>query len=304
MAFSTFNLVSDITTFPVPHYIVPLALAAPAAVASLAYLNARSGLWFDLQLLKSVGLIGWRCFTRERRDTLNLFYTFEAHAQNPQTASRPFLLFEDRSHTYAHCYETILRYGSWLKSKHGVEPGDVVAMDFQNSDTFFFVWWALWSIGAKPAFINYNLTGKPLAHCIKAASTRLCLIDPNVAEAFEDGSIQEELSNVSFVIFTPEAEAEAAASPPERSPDADRGGQLASTMAVLIYTSGTTGLPKPAIVSWGKCCSGSTLGEVLLGRGGDDIMYTVSSITAHVEIYPEPIYATIYKPYSCVKFTC
>ncbi|GJN74706.1 long-chain fatty acid transporter [Purpureocillium lilacinum] len=248
-------------------------IAAPAAAAGLAYLNARTGFWYDLKLLTSAFKSAGRILIRERRDRLNLFYILEDHAKNPSTAKKDLIIFEGRHLTYADVYDRVLRYGAFLKQEFGVKSGDIVAINFQNSDTFILLWWALWSIGAKPAFINYNLTGEPLKHCLKAATTRLCLVDPNVAEQVTD-EVKGALSDVRFVDFTPALEAQALAAPPTRAPDADRHEETLSNLAILIYTSGTTGLPKPAVVSWGKCIVGGTIPEVLLSRGSRDIMYT------------------------------
>lgn len=253
---------------------VPLPIVLPAAAASLAYLNAKSGFWYDYALIKSFVKASIRIRRGLRTDTINLFYALESHAQSARYANKAFLIFDDRTHSYAQTYDKVLRYGHWIKTKFGVKPKDVVAMDFENSDTFVFVWFALWSIGAKPAFINYNLTGKPLAHCIEAASTKLCLIDPAVAANVDEESVKS-LPNVNFVVFTPEAEAEAASTAPVRSPNVDRTDDAMSNMAMLIYTSGTTGLPKAAVVSWAKCIYGGSIVETLLNRGGGDIMYTV-----------------------------
>ncbi|PNP46104.1 hypothetical protein TGAMA5MH_02139 [Trichoderma gamsii] len=252
---------------------VPLPIVLPAAAASLAYLNAKSGFWYDYALIKSFVKASIRIRRGLRTDTINLFYALESHAQSARYANKAFLIFDGRTHSYAQTYDKVLRYGHWIKTKFGVKPKDVVAMDFENSDTFVFVWFALWSIGAKPAFINYNLTGKPLAHCIEAASTKLCLIDPAVAANVDEESVKS-LPNVNFVVFTPEAEAEAASTAPVRSPNVDRTDDAMSNMAMLIYTSGTTGLPKAAVVSWAKCIYGGSIVETLLNRGGGDIMYT------------------------------
>ncbi|KAL9480333.1 hypothetical protein ACSS6W_005119 [Trichoderma asperelloides] len=157
---------------------VPLPIVLPAAAASLAYLNAKSGFWYDFTLIKSVAKGTIRVRRGLRNDTINLFYLLESHAKSARYANKAFLIFEGKTYTYAQTYDRALRYGHWIKTKFDVKPKDIVAMDFQNSDTFVFVWFALWAIGAKPAFINYNLTGKALAHCIEAATTKLCLIDP------------------------------------------------------------------------------------------------------------------------------
>ncbi|TFB02925.1 Fatty acid transporter protein [Trichoderma ghanense] len=253
---------------------VPLPILIPAAAASLAYLNAKSSFWYDLALVKSVVKASLRVRHGLNNDTINLFYALESAALSRRLANKPFLIFEGKTHTYAQTYDRVLRYGHWIRKRSGVKPQEIVAMDFENSDTFIFVWFALWSIGAKPAFINYNLTGKPLAHCIEAATTRLCLIDPAVASNFEDEGVKQSLPNVEFVVFTPEAEAEALATAPERAFNTDRSDGTMASMAMLIYTSGTTGLPKPAVVSWAKCIYGGTMAETLLNRGDGDIMYT------------------------------
>ncbi|KAM3560411.1 hypothetical protein MY1884_002938 [Beauveria asiatica] len=257
-----------------PKMPVPLAVAAPAALAAGAYLNAKSGLWYDLTLQKIVLVSMWRVIRGVRNDRLSLFYTLEDWARSKSHADRDVLLFEDRRYTYAQFYDAVLRHGTYLRAHHGIKPGAIVALDYQNSDTFLFLWWGLWAIGAKPAFINYNLTGKPLAHCIEAATARLCIVDPAVAHNITDEVRADLGAGVEFAVWTPDVAAAAASIAPIRFPDGDRTEAEFSNMAVLIYTSGTTGLPKAAIVSWVKCIAGGTAGSMLLGRGRGDIMYT------------------------------
>ncbi|KAH7166345.1 hypothetical protein EDB81DRAFT_284429 [Dactylonectria macrodidyma] len=212
-------------------------------------------------------------YYREYADRLNLFYLVEAMAKNPRTADRVLLVFEGRRYSYAEAYDTILRYGHWLRAEMGVKPKDVVAMDFQNSPTFVFLWWGLWSIGAKPAFINYNLAGEPLTQCLRVATSSLCIIDPDIAgQVTQD--VRDQLPDMRFLVLTPDVEAKILAYEPVRAPDSDRSENSLSNLAILIYTSGTTGLPKPAIVSWGKLIVGGTVASKLIGRGDGDIMYT------------------------------
>ncbi|KAM4055873.1 AMP-binding enzyme [Hirsutella rhossiliensis] len=272
---------------------VPLALAAPAAAATLAYLNARTSFWYDRLLLAAAAKAAFRLFTRQRRGRLNLFYVLEERAA--ASPAQDLLRFEGRRLSYADVYDRVLRCGAWMRERLGVGPGDVVAMVMVNSDAFIVVWWALWSIGARPAFINHNLVGQPLAHCIAAADARVCIADPAMAPALEADDVRSALAaakepsssrsgpgpgpgpglGLDVVVLTPELEAEALAHAPERAPDADRHADDLSAMAMLIYTSGTTGLPKPAVVSWAKCIVGGTVPEVLMARGGpDDVMYT------------------------------
>lgn len=217
----------------------------------------------------------FRHLRRERNDRVNTFYVLEEAAKNKSTRNRTHILFEDKSWTYAQSYEMVLKYGNWLQKKFDIKPKDIVAMDFQNSDHFIFVCFGLWSIGAKPAFINYNLTGEALVHCVSTAKPTLLLVDPVVAANVDD-SIREKLGDLRIELLTEDLKAEVLATEPVRPPDALRSGDLARDIAILIYTSGTTGLPKAAIVSWGKLTTGGTFVGKWLGTKPSDIFYTVS----------------------------
>ncbi|KAJ2896467.1 AMP-binding enzyme [Zalerion maritima] len=250
----------------------PLALAVPAAAAGLAYLNARLSLWYDIMLVSSVVPQTLKSRYREMFDRSNQFYVLEALGTG-RNKDRPFILFEDKKYTYGEVYKLALRYGTWLRERRGVKPRDIVAINFMNSDHFVFWLYGLWSIGAKPAFINYNLTDHALVHCVKAASMKLMMVDPEVAHNVSD-AVRAEIPDVSIEIFTPELEGEVLASDPKRAPDKDLAESKQSGMAILIYTSGTTGLPKPAIVSWAKCCIAGGFAGGIIGYNKNEVFYT------------------------------
>ncbi|KAH7240579.1 long-chain fatty acid transporter fat1 [Fusarium solani] len=252
---------------------VPLALAAPAVAGTIAYLNARSSTWYDLCLLRCVLAGASRMYYREWVDRLNLFYLVENIAKNPKTADRLFIIFEGKRLSYGEVYDRALRCGHWLKTEQGVKKDDIVAVDFQNSDTFAVLWLGLWSIGAKPAFLNYNLSGASLVHCLQAATSKLCIVDPNVADNVGQ-DVRDAMGEMRFVVYTPEVEAQLLATEPVRAPDSERSESSLSNMAILIYTSGTTGMPKAAVVSWGKLIVAGTMAQKLLAREAGDIMYT------------------------------
>ena len=120
----------------------------------------------------------------ERADTLNLFYTLEAHAKSAR-AHDTFLVFGGQAWTYAQAYATVLRYATWLTAK-GVAKDHVVAMDLINSDVFVWLWFALWSVGAKPAFVDTSLRGEALVHTITTSKARLVLVDEAGSEKYAD----------------------------------------------------------------------------------------------------------------------
>lgn len=252
-------------------------MAVPAAAAGLAYLNARTQFYYDAHLVSCAVPATAHLFLRHRRDRLSQFYLLEDRASDPRSADRPFILFDGRTYSYKTVYERALQYGAWLRRRHGVKPKDIVALDMHNSELFIFVWLGLWAIGARPAFINHNLTGHSLVHCVKAATTTLMVLDTEVAPLVQgDDEVSAKLPSVTMVVLTDELQAEIAASEPFRYPDEDRSEDKIENLAMLVYTSGTTGLPKPAIVSRAKCIIGAKYTSRWLKRTPDTIMYTVS----------------------------
>ncbi|KAJ5863833.1 uncharacterized protein N7529_005749 [Penicillium soppii] len=251
---------------PLPYFPdIPLSLALPAAATSLAYLNAKWSLSYDLGLIKGLLKMSMKSRVAERGDRLNLFYTLEAQALNPKTADNPFIVYNGKTSTFHETYIIALRYGAWFKKVHSVKRKEIVAIDFMNSSTFIFMVLGLWSIGAVPAFINYNLAGKPLTHSIRTSTARLLVVDEEVRHCFPEeqekiltsSGFRDGEGSVEIVFHTSEVEAQVLGMEPTREDDKVRGGLIPRDMAILIYTSGTTGLPKPAIVSWKKCWSGS-----------------------------------------------
>lgn len=114
---------------------------------------------------------------------------------------------------------------------------------------FLFIWWGAWSIGAKLAFINYNLTGRPLLHSIHKSYARLLLVDDKVRKCITDDVLEalrapgflEEGGTMSVIFFNDSLISELSDHEPVREPDAIRGGERLESLAMLIYTSGTTG---------------------------------------------------------------
>ena len=227
---------------------------------------------------------GWRHRSREGSDRCNSFYRLEEQARDPATTGRAFLLYEGRSWTYGQAYDMALRYGAYVRETLGVKPGDIVAVDLQNSDHFALVLFGLWSVGAKPAFINYNLAGDALVHCVKVAESVLLLVDPEVAHRVDD-DVRAKLGDLPVHVLDREFIGKVEAAPATRAPDECRGGQQGRDMAILIYTSGTTGLPKAAIVSWTKLIYAAWATMGWLGLKSTDVFYTVR-LTPFPNFYP------------------
>jgi acyl-coenzyme A synthetase/AMP-(fatty) acid ligase len=278
---------------------IPLTLAAPAAVASLAYLRAKTSFPSDYSILKAT--IAGALYVRScvKNDRVNLFYELEKHALDAKTCDRSFLAIPPHipkevsvpadleglratELSYKQVYETVLKFAAWLKQEHGVKKGDMVAIDFTNKPQFVYLWFALFSLGAKAAFINTNLRGKALLHCVKACEAKLFIVDPAIEEALTDEVKQELGSSVRPVVLDGVTEGLIFAAKGLRVPDAERGGNQMTDTAVLIFTSGTTGLPKPAVVPWKKfLLSGRTVSN-WLGVKSTDRYYTVSGTASTI----------------------
>lgn len=228
-------MLSGIYHSKLTQHIGPLALAAPAAVASLAYLNGKYHWGQDINTFYSLFKTTSTLSARQKKGRLNLFYSLEENAQNSKTKDHIFIIYQGKSWTYEEFYQIVLRYGTWLRTECHVKKGEIVAMVLGNSDTFAILWFAIWSLGAVPAFINYNLSGKPLSHSIRSSTTRLVLVDPEFADHFDD-VLKQELKDVTTVVFDEQKQSVAATRQPTRQPDEDRYQDQLTEMAILIYT--------------------------------------------------------------------
>jgi acyl-CoA synthetase (AMP-forming)/AMP-acid ligase II len=109
---------------------------------------------------------------KEKRTSL--YYLFEKAVKH--RANRECIWSREGCYTWNQAYDRVNQYGHWFLAQ-GVRPRDLVAFYMQNSPDFIFAWLGLWSIGAAPAMINYNLSGKALLHCLKISGAKLMLID-------------------------------------------------------------------------------------------------------------------------------
>ncbi|KAI4217643.1 MAG: hypothetical protein LQ351_000239 [Letrouitia transgressa] len=249
----------------------PFAVGGPIA----AYVDAKTHFTSDLYSFAAVVRCEIASARREARDQVNLFYTLEKHALAKKTAGLPFLVYEGKQWTYREVYDISLRHGQWLKTRFGIAPKEVVALDFMNSAVFIFLWMGLWSIGAYPAFINYNLSGKALLHCVTTSAARVVLIDERVSSHFTADALDfPSLKSPEMVVYTTPIRQEVLSYQPIRLPDSCRSGDLLHHMGLLIFTSGTTGFPKAAVVSWRKMILCAEWVTRWLGLARTDRVYT------------------------------
>ncbi|KAF4540822.1 AMP-dependent synthetase/ligase [Lasiodiplodia theobromae] len=262
---------------------MPLPLLLPAAaaagtLAATAYLDARLGLGYDISLLRSYGHAAYAAISAERRGRLSPFYELEALAQSPKTADDVFLLLPSYHHnpshpsttttaaapaadqqnttttsnngditltrwTYRQLHTAAQRHAAYLRRAHGVRPGEVVALDMANGARFVIAWFAVWALGAVPAFINCHLRGAALLHCVGVSTARLVLVEEEelvgAGKYAVGGEVAAALAKGEFV-----GEGQV-----RRVVEVvGLGGRLDEVLE--REEGGTTGLPKPAVVSW------------------------------------------------------
>jgi len=168
----------------------------------------------------------------------------------------------ERIYTFAEAQDQSARYAQWMLSE-GIRPGELVAMYLMNSSEFLVIWLAILSIGCSPAFLNYNLEGKALIHCLDVCETKLIIADDDpgcrariegVRDEIEkkgkkliflDNALQREISATKAVVPGDEYRRDVTGEFPccliytRYVIEA-----VASTASPLTSSSGTTGLPK------------------------------------------------------------
>lgn len=255
-------------------------------LAGAAWVNAKTQFSYDYILAHALVISTINIARTERCDRVNLFYVLEKHATTKSTASTPLLVHNGKEWTFKEVYEVVLKYGTWMKTNYTIAPKEVVAINFVNGPHFIFFWLAIWSLGAYPAFINYNLTGESLLHCVKTSTARILFVDEegqskvtqHVSDSLASSDFRDGHGSVLVVSLSKILDERILATKGMREPDPSRAGVKVHDMAILIYTSGTTGLPKPAIVSWNKAALGGLFVSMWLGMKRNDRFYSVSPV--------------------------
>ena len=198
-----------------------------------------------------------------------------------QFGSQFCLAYQDQRFSYAELNEAVNRVAHVLKNDLGVQCGDVVGLALENRPEFFMYWFGLMKVGAVAAFINTNITGKPLAHAFEATNAKACIVGEEILPLFDApevahikkwlvrdsekpaSSAQVAACNFDFATALPTA---ATSNPPAEW----RTGLVAEMPAIYVFTSGTTGLPKAAVISHARwLMTGYVMQQTLLTDASD-----------------------------------
>ncbi|KAL1607736.1 long-chain fatty acid transporter fat1 [Paraconiothyrium brasiliense] len=190
-------------------------------------------------------------YSQNKKLTYNIF---EDQAQ--KQPNHIFLIFEGKQWTYGEFLQATLKVANWLIRDLGVKVGEIVALDGGNSPEHVMLWLALEAIGGVISFINNNLTGDGLVHCVKLCESRYLLADADVRPNVEPIRSQLEDFNVEIKYYDKSFISSLSNTTPI---DNSRYSTITPECPrVLIYTSGTTGHPKGVVAPTAK--------ELLVGR--------------------------------------
>lgn len=178
----------------------------------------------------------------------------EENARN--FADRPALMFEEESYSYGEFNARVNQYAHFFRAL-GVQYGDVVVVNVDNTPSTLFLVSALAKIGAIASLINSNQRDKVLIHSISLDMGKYFVIGegrmadfqviqkqlnlPTDAQLFWEKDLGEQECPEGFIDLQEEIESHSKENP-------ERPSKLnASSRFANVFTSGTTGLPKAGI---------------------------------------------------------
>lgn len=224
---------------------LPVAGAIAGVSAAAAYIDAKYHISKDLRAIR-----GGKAAQRTLEANANgkgpsLWYQFEAQVRRMSSQDEA-IWSRNGCYTWAETYANACRYGQFLLD-NGVKPGELVGQYMMNRPEFLFAHLGMWSIGTAPAWINYNLAGDALVHCLKVSGSKVLLVDEDAGciQRIEEvrGRLESELG-MTIKILDQSQKGEISRLEPKRPGDEMRTGAKGKFPLFLFYTSGTTGHPK------------------------------------------------------------
>ena len=154
---------------------------------------------------------------------------------------QPFLIFPERTYTYAGMLEPVRRMASSLTDHFGIGPGDRVGIAAANTAGHAICAWATLSLGAVVVELNGWWTGPELSHGIGLARPKAVFADRRRAERLTGGR-----SDVPVVCLDDDFDS-LVDDGDDRHLGPDRTGE--DDPLCILFTSGTTGRSKGAVLS-------------------------------------------------------
>ncbi len=154
---------------------------------------------------------------------------------------RPYLVFPERTLTFASVVDATAHLAMGLRSRFGVQPGDRIAVAAANRVEYALLFWAVAALGATTVGLNGWWTGSELASAIALTEPLVVFADGRRMERLAPFDLSSTVCPLEETVSALEAEG-AGASFPEISSHED-------DPVVILFTSGTTGRPKGVPIS-------------------------------------------------------
>ena len=158
------------------------------------------------------------------------------HAIARRQPDHPALIFEGGVTGYGALEDQVARIAGALVHRHGLRPGQSVALAMENCPEFLPCLLAIWRAGLVAVPVNAKLHPKEFAWIFGNAQTPLVIADPKLAGTLEPGPEIIATNSADYAaLLTGEPVA-----PTDTAPE---------DPAWIFYTSGTTGRPKGAVLT-------------------------------------------------------
>jgi acyl-CoA synthetase (AMP-forming)/AMP-acid ligase II len=156
---------------------------------------------------------------------------------------RPYVVFPDRTLTYASMLGPVAATAHALATKYGVGKGDRVAIAAANCVEYAITFWATTVLGGITVAMNGWWTGPEMAYALDLTEPRVLLGDQRRIERLAGVEVDASLPVIVFEDDFAALEAEGEGVPLPAQPIAEDDAYL------ILFTSGTTGRPKGALLS-------------------------------------------------------
>lgn len=154
---------------------------------------------------------------------------------------QPFLIFPDRTFTFASMLEPVSSVAAALQDRFGVGPGDRVAVVSANCAGHALVAWATLCLGATVVELNGWWTGSEMLHGIGLTQPKVVFGDRRRLERIPPGAVEVPVVCFEDELDGLEASGRGRSLPPDSIAEDDP--------LCILFTSGTTGHPKGAVLS-------------------------------------------------------
>ncbi|KAF1809093.1 acetyl-CoA synthetase-like protein [Eremomyces bilateralis CBS 781.70] len=226
------------------------ALQGVGVAAAAAYLDAKFHFKKDITSLYRLKKTEKDVIKTVASGRVSLWYRFEDEARRLKDAPDLCLWSREGCYTWNETYQNSCRYAQFFISL-GIKPTQLVAFYLTNSPEFMFATMGSWAVGSAPAYINYNLAGEALLHCLRVSKTKVLLVDwdDECRSRIEGTRSEIEAEGIKIYILDEPLKHQIDALSPIRPADELRDVLPPTFPMCLLYTSGSTGLPKAAAFS-------------------------------------------------------